>query len=91
MANEKIDLTIEGEPGEEVQIWYRGDRDRDPEEGDPAPIVYTGKLGPDGRVTVSVPRAYLILGRPVRRGGTPLALHSETGRSKTVRFPKDKA
>lgn len=40
MATETFELTIEGEPDEEVQIWYRGDR----ETGD-SPIVYTGNLG----------------------------------------------
>jgi hypothetical protein len=83
-APSNIALTIEGEPGEEIQIWYRGDR----ETGE-APIVYTGTLGPDGRVTVSVPRAYLLLGRPVRRGGKVLGLHNETGAQITVPMPKE--
>ena len=78
----QISLTIEGEPGQEVQVWYRGDRESE----EPAPIVYTGKLGPDGRVTVSVPRAYLLVGTPTRRGGVPLQLHTETGPSKTVQL-----
>ena len=83
MAKDEIDLNIEGEPGEEVQVWYRGDQ----ETGE-APIVYTGKLGPDGRVTVSVPRAYLVLGRPIRSGGVPLDLHGEMATTKTIRLPK---
>jgi hypothetical protein len=64
------ELTIEGTPGEEVQIWYRGSSDT--EQGDPAPIVFTGRLGSDGRVTVVVPQAYLVVGKPNRRGGMPL-------------------
>lgn len=83
-----IELTIEGQPGEEFQIWYRGGRG-DTKNADLAPIVYTGKLGQDGRLTISVPRAYLLLGRPVRRGGIPLALHRESGSTKTARLPQD--
>lgn len=84
MPDDMIDLTIEGNPGEEFQIWYRGDRDS--EEEDPAPIVYTGNLGEDGKVTVSVPRAYLVLGKPVRRGAIPLELYREQGNAATVRL-----
>jgi cellulose biosynthesis protein BcsQ len=83
-ATDGISLTIEGDPGEDVQVWFRGDR----ETGD-APIVYTGKIGSDGRVVVSVPRAYLMLGRPVRRGGIPLDLQNEKGSTRTVRLPKE--
>ena len=82
--DQHISLTIEGEPGQEVQVWYRGDRDSDSD--DPAPIVYTGKLDSDGRVTVQVPRAYLVVGFPTRRGGVPAPLHEETGDSKTIRL-----
>ena len=81
MSNE-ISLTVEGNPGEDFQVWYRGDR----ETGE-APIVYTGKIGTDGSATVPVPRAYLVLGRPGRRDGVPLELHLESGASKTVRLP----
>jgi hypothetical protein len=87
METETISLTIEGKPGQDVQVWYRGDRDSESE--DPAPIVYTGKIGADGSVTISVPRAYLVLGTPVRRGGIPLELHREEGASKTVRMPEN--
>jgi hypothetical protein len=81
---ENIDLTIEGKPGDEVQVWYRGDREI--EEGDLAPIIYTGRIGSNGRVIVSVPRAYLVLGRPVRQTVTTLPLHEETAAAKTVRL-----
>jgi hypothetical protein len=84
MESGNLSLTIEGEPGEEVQVWYRGDRDAD--SGDPAPIVYTGTLDADGRVTISVPRAYLVLGTPVRRNGMPLDLQGEKANNKTVRM-----
>ncbi|MDQ6788651.1 MAG: hypothetical protein M3033_17750 [Acidobacteriota bacterium] len=80
----EIYLTVEGEPGQEIQIWYRGDRDDD--SGDPAPIVFTGKLGADGRVTIRVPRAYLCVGFPERRACQPLELFNEKGDSFTVRF-----
>lgn len=92
MATEDIELIIEGEPGEEVQVWYRGDRDRDPGEGDPAPLVYTGNIGSDGSLTISVPRAYLVLGRPVRRSALVMELHLEekSTKTKTVQLPKEK-
>lgn len=90
MPSETIELTIVGGPGEEVQVWYRGNMGDDPDLGDPAPIVYTGKLGIDGRVTISVPRAYLVLGRPVKRAALPLPLHEEIAASKTVELPPEK-
>jgi hypothetical protein len=74
-------VTVEGRPGEDVQVWYRGDR----ETGE-APIVFTGKLGPDGRIDIPLPRAYLLLGRPNRRGGIPLALDKETQSAITVKL-----
>lgn len=83
MAADEIGLTIEGEAGQDFQIWYRGDR----ETGE-APIVQTGKLGADGRLTVRVPRAYLLLGKPVRAEGVPLDLQQEAGTSRTVQLPK---
>jgi hypothetical protein len=79
---EQISLTIEGEPGQEVQVWYRGDRESE----EPAPIVYTGKLDEKGSLTITVPRAYLLVGSPTRRGGIPLQLGGEDGPSKTVRL-----
>ncbi len=83
MAKDEISLTIEGEAGQEFQIWYRGNQD-----AGEAPIVQTGKLGADGRLTVQVPRAYLLLGKPVRAEGVPLDLQQEAGASRTVRLPK---
>jgi hypothetical protein len=79
MEADKIQLTVVGEPGEEIQIRYRGDR----ETGE-APVVYTGNLGPDGRVTIPVPRAYLVLGGSARTGVTPLELHDEKESARTV-------
>ncbi len=58
----EIYLTIEGEPGREVQVWYRGDQDSDLP--DFSPVVFTGKLGSDGRITVRIPRVYLCVGFP---------------------------
>jgi Novel STAND NTPase 1/PASTA domain len=82
----QITLVVQGRPGDDVQVWYRGDRDK----GE-APIVFTGKIGPDGRVVLSVPHAYLVLGRPVRRGGIPLMLTNETQPIVTVQLPPEAA
>ena len=82
MPHNTISLTVEGQPGEDIQIWYRGDRDAD----DPAPIVFTGKLDETGPVTVSVPRAYLLVGRPERQDGTPVSWGAETDSDKTVKL-----
>ena len=79
---EPVSLTVESEPGEDVQIWYRGDR-----EAARAPIVYTGKIGPEGSVVVSVPRAYLMVGKPERQSGIPLNLQREQGSARTVLLP----
>ena len=78
----EIYLTIKGEPGREVQVWYRGDRDS--ESADPAPVVFTGKLGSDGRVTVRVPRAYLCVGFPEKVGCQPHHFENETGDDVTI-------
>ncbi len=78
-------MTIEGAPGEKVEIWYRGDRAT----GE-APLVYSGKLGRTGRVTLKVPRAYLVIGKPGRRSGTPLDLQREGSSSHTLQMPKAK-
>src|SRR5829696_4612528 len=83
----EIYLTIEGDPGQEVQVWYRGDQSADME--DPAPIIFTGLLGEDGRITVRVPRAYLCIGYPVRRGCQPHRLDEADGDSVTVRLAAD--
>lgn len=89
MQNE-IYLTIEGEPQREVQVWYRGSGAAvDSEENgsdNPAPIIFTGKLGADGRVTVRVPRAYLCIGSPERRDCVPLRLNEESGNTASVRL-----
>ena len=87
MPVENIDLTIEGAAGDQVQVWYRGNQGSD--DPDPAPIIYTARIGTNGRVIVSVPREYLALGRPVRRGATPLDLREEKAASKTVRLPPE--
>ncbi len=79
---EEIYLPIEGEPGREVQVWYRGDRDS--ELPDPSPVVFTGKLGSDGRITVRIPRAYLCIGVPEKAGCDPHDFENEKGDSVTV-------
>ena len=84
MSENTISLTIEGEPGQEVQVWYKGDREADVD--DPAPIVFTGKIGPDRRVTTTVPRAHLMVGVPTRANGTLYKLNEEDGDSKTVKL-----
>jgi len=82
MKSENVSLTIEGEPGEEVRVVYRSNADPQP------PPVWNGNLGPDGRVTISVPRAYLVvLGR---HGEAVLRLFETESTSETVRF-KDAA
>ncbi|HEY4647690.1 MAG TPA: hypothetical protein VIG95_01235, partial [Gemmatimonadales bacterium] len=81
-----IELTVEGSPGQEFQIWFRANPDSQ-SLGYFAQIVYTGEVGPQGSVTISVPRAYLMLGKPVRRAGEPLDLSNEQGPSKTVKLP----
>lgn len=80
MEPESIQLTIEGEPGEKLTVRYRGNR----EEDDPSPIVYEGAIGSDGRLTVAVPRAYLVI--LSRHGTMPLMLHEEPGTQKTIRL-----
>jgi len=78
----EIYLTIEGEPGQEVQVWYRGDQGSDLP--DPSPVVFTGKLGSDGRITVRIPRARLCVGFPEKYGCDPHHFEEETGDSVTV-------
>ena len=75
----EITVAILGRPNEEFQIWWRGDRDT----GE-APIVHTGRLDSVGRAQAQVPRASLLLGRPVRQSGTPLELQHEEGDTVTV-------
>jgi hypothetical protein len=83
MKNE-IYLTIEGKPEQEVQVWYRGDRDADID--DPAPIVFTGILGTDGRISVRVPRAYLCIGYPEKQSCQPHNFYEEKDDRVTVRL-----
>jgi len=81
MADE-VQLTIQGDPNEEVTVAYRGDRESD----EPAPVVYEGHLGADGRLSLSVPRAYLVIHS--QHGTTPLPLHQETeSDARTVQLP----
>lgn len=80
-ADRRIDLTIEGAPDEAVQVWYRGDM-----ETGSAPLVFTGKLGVDGRVTITVPRVYVLVGRPTRSGGIPMKLHEVQGNTASVKL-----
>jgi len=83
----EIFLTIEGEAGQDVQVWYRGDQSADVEEL--APIVFTGILGMDGRITVRVPRAVLCVGYPERRACQPHNFRQEEGDSVTVRLDRN--
>ena len=76
-----VSVNVEGVPGEPVQIWSRGNR-----ESGEAPILFTGKIGDNGRVSVTVPRDYLMLGRPVRSDGTPLDLLKEQAAAVTVKL-----
>jgi hypothetical protein len=48
-------LTILGRPGESVRVIYRDRGD------EPPPPVWVGQLGADGRVTLDVPQAYLLV------------------------------
>ena len=78
MMVEMASLTIEEEPGAHVQVLYRDRGD------DPPPPVFTGRLGPDGRVTVSVPRGYFVVLSPGCETGI---VHLETGlAAQTLRF-----
>ena len=89
----EIYLTIEGEPEQAVQAWHRGNRDD--ESPDSAPVIFTGKLGSDGRVTVRVPRAYLCVGFPEKSGCQPHHFENETGDNVTVslaaKLPSDQS
>ena len=51
----KTSLTIEGAPEEKVRVLYRDRGD------EPPPPIWQGKLGADGRVTIEVPQAYLVI------------------------------
>jgi hypothetical protein len=55
MTRQDVRLTIEGEPGAGVQVTHRDHRDA------PLDPVYTGELGPDGRVTITVPGTSYVL------------------------------
>jgi hypothetical protein len=80
----EIYLTIEGEPGQEVQVWYRGSQDSDLPNS--SPVIFTGKLGADGRITVRVPRAYLCVGIPEKAGCKPFNFENETDENVTISF-----
>jgi hypothetical protein len=83
MAEKTVSLTIEGEPGAEVEVVYRDRGD------EPPPSAYTGKLGPDGRVTVSLPRGYFLVFSPECEMAI---LHLETGpATQSVRLRKVKS
>ncbi len=84
----EIYLTIEAESGREVQVWYRGDQDSDLP--DFSPVVFTGKLGSDGRITVRIPRAYLCVGFPEKYGCIPHHFEKETGDSVTISLKAEK-
>lgn len=79
MSIETTALTIEGQPHEKVTVVYRGNRD-----DDPPPAIWIGDLGPQGRVTIDVPQAYIVLlGESEDK---PLQLFDTKPRSLTVRL-----
>ena len=78
MEQEQVSLTIVGEPGEEVRVVYRSNADPQP------PPVWEGKLGQDGRETITVPRAYLVvIGKSEQ---AVLSLHESEDTAVTVRL-----
>jgi hypothetical protein len=78
MEQEKVSLTIIGEPGEEVRVVYRSNADPQP------PPVWEGNLGRDGRETIPVPRAYLVV--IGRSGQVVLRLHESEDTALSVRL-----
>ena len=81
MAEKTCQLTIIGKPGAEVRIVYRDRGD------EPPPDVWSGKLGSDGKATVSVPQAYLVVlgsGESI-----PLPLHQTPAETETVNLKFD--
>jgi hypothetical protein len=77
MKNEEVSLTIVGEPGEEVRVVYRSNADLQP------PPVWEGNLGRDGRETITVPRAYVVV--IGKSGQAVLRLHESEDTALTVR------
>jgi hypothetical protein len=78
MNDERVTLTIEGEAEEQVRVLYRSNADPQP------PPIWEGKLGADGRITVSVPRAYIVV--ISGSGQAVLRLHESDATQKTVRL-----
>jgi len=81
---ENINLVIQGLPGDQVQVWYKGEDEMD----EPAPVIYTGRFGSDGVIFVSVPRVHVHVGRPVRVTVLSLPLMNEVGPAKLVKLEK---
>ena len=78
MKREKVSLTMVGEPEEEVRVVYRSNADPQP------PPVWEGNLGRDGRETIEVPRAYLVV--VGKSGQAVLRLHESEDTALTVRL-----
>ncbi len=78
MNNEPVTLTIEGEAEEQVRVLYRSNADPQP------PPIWEGKLGVDGRTTISVPRAYLVV--VGASGEAVLRLHESEAPEQTIRL-----
>jgi hypothetical protein len=51
--------------------------------------VFTGRIGTDGRVETPVPRGYLLVGRPTRRGGVPVPMDTAKGNTVTITLPPE--
>lgn len=75
-SKEQAELTIDGIAGDEVVVNYlnRGE--------DPPPPIWTGPLGHEGRVTIRVPHAYLIVRSA--HGDAILKLHEARPERETV-------
>jgi MinD-like ATPase involved in chromosome partitioning or flagellar assembly len=85
LATDSVLLTLVGYPGDEVQIWRKADSKLGKN-----PVLYSGQIGSDGRVVVSVPRAYLFVGRRMSDGGVPIDLSNEQTATRTVDLMRKK-
>ncbi len=83
MEQEKVSLTIVGEPGEEVRVVYRSNADPLP------PPVWQGNLGGDGRETIPVPRARLVVVGKSRH--VELRLHESEDTAVTARLSESQS
>ncbi|HEX8144066.1 MAG TPA: hypothetical protein VF553_15810 [Pyrinomonadaceae bacterium] len=58
MEEERVSLTIEGQPGGEVKVYPKDHGDA------PPPPPYMGNLDADGRLTISLPPANYAVASP---------------------------